>query len=411
MNYLSINQLHSFSISIFISNLRQLKISLNSSQRCKKYSSSIYFPNFFDFSEKWNEWIGYPINKNRNSGPQACGRVASINSKYRRKWHVCAIISLSLVADSDGVDCDNKSKEKLCTWKRGQKGERERAQERKGRKREKKERKRGHVTRHNTNETDGAGPWEALTAGQVPIEPNLTTRYPHLRSRPFRPHFNAGPTTRRRSSTSYPVARIRASIPRRRRAIRSPDGVDSVASTPSGGSCRILGRFEPLTKWPTDLIDSYQPSPLLSSCLFLPFHSSLSFSTDFSTSTAVTATVIAAGRSFGLPRDRVPRFDASLNDIRSNGDRDTMRVSGIFFVRGYFSSRLLIWCATFSFSFTIQSRFFHDSSRRPVVTVRFFSLVYSIHFLFRTFAFYTLFFFSFRFCKFRFDVYLSSILQ
>lgn len=106
-----------------------------------------------------------------------------------------------------------------------------------------------------------------------------------------------------------------------------------------------------------------------------------------------------------------PQFDASLNDIRSNGDRDTMRVSGIFFVRGYFSSRLLIWCATFSFSFTIQSRFFHDSSRRPVVTVRFFSLVYSIHFLFRTFAFYTLFFFSFRFCKFRFDVYLSSILQ
>lgn len=31
--------------------------------------------------------------------------------------------------------------------------------------REKEERKRGHVTRHNTNETDGAGPWEALTAG------------------------------------------------------------------------------------------------------------------------------------------------------------------------------------------------------------------------------------------------------
>ena len=73
-----------------------------------------------------------------------------------------------------------------------------------------------------------------------------------------------------RSSTSYPLARIRASIPRRRRAIRSPGGVDSVASTPPGGSCGTLGRLEPPTKWPTDLIDSYLPSPLLLSRLFLP---------------------------------------------------------------------------------------------------------------------------------------------
>lgn len=95
---------------------------------------------------------------------------------------------------------------------------------------------------------------------------------------------------------------------------------------------------------------------------FTRFHSSLSFSTDFPTSAAVT--VIAAGRSFPsayLLRDRAPSSPPpppptrcfSLNDIRSNGDRDTMRVSGILFVLEQFSSRLLIRYATFSFSFTI----------------------------------------------------------
>lgn len=78
--------------------------------------------------------------------------------------------------------------------------------------------------------------------------------------------------------------------------------------------------------------------PTLSSSFVLPLSpvSFLPLFLYFPTSAAVTATVIAAGWSFGLPRDRVPRFDASLNDIRSNGDRDTMRVSGILFVRAVF---------------------------------------------------------------------------
>ena len=43
--------------------------------------------------------------------------------------------------------------------RREREGSREKEKER-----EKKERKRGHVSRHNTYETNGAGPWEALTA-------------------------------------------------------------------------------------------------------------------------------------------------------------------------------------------------------------------------------------------------------
>lgn len=50
-------------------------------------------------------------------------------------------------------------------WKGGKgEGLEGREREREG-KREKREKERTHVTRHNTNETDDAGPWEALTAG------------------------------------------------------------------------------------------------------------------------------------------------------------------------------------------------------------------------------------------------------
>lgn len=95
---------------------------------------------------------------------------------------VCAIISLSLAADSDGVDCDDNGQKRknntcICIHARiyrrihtraGERGTGRREGEgcrKREKEREKKERKRGHVTRHNTNETDGAGPWEALTAG------------------------------------------------------------------------------------------------------------------------------------------------------------------------------------------------------------------------------------------------------
>ncbi|KOC65016.1 hypothetical protein WH47_04606 [Habropoda laboriosa] len=53
----------------------------------------------------------------------------------------------------------------MCKGKGVERREGEGLEEEREGKREKKERKRGHVTRHNTNETDGAGPWEALTAG------------------------------------------------------------------------------------------------------------------------------------------------------------------------------------------------------------------------------------------------------
>lgn len=142
-------------------------------------------------------------------------------------------------------------------------------EEEKGGEREKREKERTrYTTQHQRDWRRGALGGTDCRLGSYRTQPNQPMPPPSRStfSTPlrFQSHHSI------RSSTSYPLARIRASIPRRRRAIRSPGGVDSVASTPPGGSCGTLGRLEPPTKWPTDLIDSYLPSPLLLSRLFLP---------------------------------------------------------------------------------------------------------------------------------------------